>query len=57
MSCSLTSSGMMLCLVPPWIEPTVITAGSSGDTCRLTTVCRLVIRSAARVTGSWVVCG
>ena len=26
-SCSFTSLGMMLCLVPPWIEPTVTTAG------------------------------
>ena len=29
-SWSFTSSGMMLCLVPPWIEPTVTTAGSTG---------------------------
>jgi len=26
--CIFTSSGMMLCLVPPWIAPTVTTAGS-----------------------------
>ncbi len=36
---SFTSSGMMLCLVPPWIEPTVTTAGSVGFISRLTMVC------------------
>ena len=40
MSCSLQSSGMTLCLVPPWIEPTVITAGSIGFVSRLMIVCR-----------------
>ncbi len=39
-SWSLTSSGMMLCLVPPWIEPTVRTAGSPGAISRLTIVWR-----------------
>ena len=29
---------MMLCLVPPWIEPTVTTAGWIGSTSRLTIV-------------------
>jgi hypothetical protein len=56
-SWSLTSSGMMLCLVPPWIEPTVTTAGSVGLTSRLTSVCRSRTSLAAMTTGSMVVCG
>ena len=57
MSWSLTSSGMMLCLVPPWIEPTVTTAGSLGSISRLTIVWRSTITSAARTIGSTVRCG
>ena len=56
-SCSLTSSGMMLCLVPPWIEPTVTTAGSSGLCSRETIVCRPRSMRAAMTIGSIVVCG
>ena len=31
---------MTLCLVPPWMEPTVTTAGSVGSISRLTSVCK-----------------
>ena len=48
---------MMLCFVPPWIEPTVTTAGSIGLTSRLTIVWRSRTRSAARTIGSTVFCG
>ena len=37
-SSSLTSSGMMLRLVPPWMSPTVTTEGSWGSSSRLTMV-------------------
>ena len=42
---------------PPWIEPTVTTAGSSGEFSRLTMVCRARMNSAATTTGSFVVSG
>src|SRR5207248_207080 len=48
---------MMLCLVPPWIEPTVTTAGSVGSISRLTMVCRSTMTKAARTIGSTVRCG
>ena len=51
-SCSFTSFGMMLCFVPPWIEPTVTTHGSSGFTSRLTIVCRSRMIRAASTIGS-----
>ena len=47
---SLTSLGMMLCLLPPWIEPTVITAGSVGLVSRLMIVCRSRTSRAAMTT-------
>ena len=56
-SCSFTSFGMMLCFVPPWIEPTVTTHGSSGFTSRLTIVCRSRMIRAASTIGSTVRCG
>ena len=56
-SWSFTSSGMMLCLVPPWMEPTVTTAGSSGGFSRLTSVCSERMVRAASTMGSTVVCG
>src|SRR5262249_35143488 len=55
--CNFTSLGMMLCLVPPWIEPTVTTAGSRGLVSRLTSVCRSSTMRAAMTMGSMVVCG
>ena len=51
-SSSLTSSGMMLRLVPPWMSPTVTTEGSRGSSSRLTMVWIWVMKRAARVTGS-----
>ena len=48
---------MMLCLVPPWIEPTVTTAGSPGSISRLTIVCRSTTTRAASTIGSIVRCG
>jgi len=56
-SSSFTSSGMMLRFVPPWIAPTVTTAGSSGEFSRLTIVCSASTISEARTTGSFVDCG
>ena len=56
-SCIFTSLGMMLCLLPPWIEPTVTTAGSVGLVSRLTSVCRSRTIRAASTIGSTVVCG
>src|SRR5437763_281164 len=47
-NCSLTSAEIMLCLVPPWIEPTVTTAGSVGSVSRLTSVCKSRTLRAAR---------
>src|SRR6266403_1482212 len=35
-SCKCASSGMMLCLVPAWKEPTVTTVGTCGSISRLT---------------------
>ncbi len=52
-----TSSGMMLRLVPPWNEPTVTTAGSSGESSRLTMVCNASTNWDARTIGSLVDCG
>ncbi len=52
-----TSSGMMLAAVPPWIEPTVTTAGSTGSMRRLTIVCTAVTNWAAITIGSLVTCG
>jgi len=52
-----TSSGMMLHLLPPWIEPTVTTAGSKGDFSRLVMVCSARISCAEMTTGSLVVSG
>ena len=45
---------MMLCLVPPTIEPTVTTAALVGLTSRLTIVWSDMIKSAAWTTGSAV---
>ena len=56
-SCSFTSSGMMLYFVPPWIEPTVITVGSSGLISRATTDCSVTTMRAAMSTGSIVASG
>ncbi len=52
-----TSSGMTLPLVPPWMAPTVSTAGSMGEISRLTMVCRAMMMRAESTTGSMVVCG
>ncbi len=56
-SCNFTSFGMMLCLVPPWIDPTVTTTGSVGFTSRDAIVCKSRIIFAANTMGSTVVCG
>ena len=56
-SWSRTSLGMMLCLVPPWIEPTVTTAGWIGLISRLTIVWRSSTSRAARAIGSTVFWG
>ena len=56
-NCIFTSLGMMLCLVPPWIEPTVTTAGSRGCTSRLTIVCSATTICAASTMGSFAACG
>ena len=56
-SWSFTSLGMMLCFVPPWIEPTVTTTGSSGSVSRLTMVCRSRMMRAESTMGSMVMCG
>jgi len=53
-SSSFTCSGMMLATVPPWMLPTVITAGSMGFFSRETMVCRPRMRRAAITTGSTV---
>ena len=50
-------SGMMLCFVPPWIDPTVTTAGSIGSISRATIVCRTMTMRAAITIGSTVLCG
>ena len=42
---------MMLCFVPPWIEPTVTTIGSSGLFSRLAMVCQALMISAASTIG------
>src|SRR6266852_3700590 len=55
--CSFTSSGMMLLLVPPWIEPTLTTAESWALISRETMVCRATTVLAASSTGSTVLCG
>lgn len=47
-----TSSGMMLCLVPPWMEPTVTTAGVPGSSSRLTMVWSISTISEASTIGS-----
>ena len=47
----------MLCFVPPWIEPTVTTAGSIGFISRLTIVCRSRTSLAAITIGSIVLSG
>ena len=57
MSCRCASLGMMLCLLPPWKEPTVMTAGSRGETSRLTMVCSATTMRAAMTIGSLVVWG
>ena len=44
----------MFRFVPPWMEPTVITAGSSADVSRLTIFCRARTISDATTTGSFV---
>jgi hypothetical protein len=54
---SLTCSGMMLATVPPWMLPTVITAGSIGLFSRDTIVCKPRIVRAAITMGSTVVWG
>ena len=43
---------VLLCLEPPWIEPTVTTAGRTGSIRRLTIVCSVVTRYAAVTIGS-----
>ena len=45
---------MMLWAVPPWIMPTVSTAGWNGSTFRATTCCSRVMICAAVTTGSTV---
>ena len=47
----------MLAAVPPWITPTVTTAGMVGLTSRDTTVCNCATSIAAATMGSIVVCG
>ena len=48
--CSFTSSGTMLYFVPPWMEPTVRTAGSSGSFSRETSVCQAsTVRAAMKL--------
>ncbi len=49
---SSTVPGMMLCLVPPAMRPTVTTAGVAGSTRRLTMDCRAVTICEAASTGS-----
>ena len=48
---------MMLCFVPPWIDPTVTTAGSRGCTSRLTIVCSAMTICDASTIGSFDACG
>ena len=48
---------MMLYFVPPWIEPTVTTAGSSGSFSRDTSVWIASTVRAAITTGSTVLSG
>jgi len=48
---------MMLYLDPPWIEPTVRTAGSSGSFSREISVCQASTVRAAITTGSTVASG
>jgi hypothetical protein len=54
---SFTSSGMMLDFVPPWMEPTVTTAGSRGFTSRATMVWSATTMRAAITMGSTDLCG
>ena len=54
---SRTESGMMLNAVPPWIQPIVTTAESSGEISRDTTVCSASTMRAAATIGSAVSCG
>ena len=54
---SRTEPGMMLNAVPPWIEPMVTTAASSGEISRDTTVCSASTMRAAATMGSAVSCG
>ena len=55
--CSATESGMMLYLVPPWIDPTVSTTGSNGSFSRETSVCQPSTVFAAITIGSTVASG
>lgn len=48
---------MMLRASPPWNSPTVITAGSNGDTSRLTRICSAVTISAPTTMASTPLCG
>jgi hypothetical protein len=54
---SFTWSGMMFDALPPWMLPTVTTAGSTGLFSRDTMVCRPSTMRAAITTGSIALCG
>ena len=57
MPASVTLEGMMLKAVPPWIDPIVTTAESSGEISRETTDCSDSTMRAAATIGSAVSCG
>ncbi len=57
MSWSFTSSGITLNELPPWMDPTVTTAGSNGEVSRLTMVCRASTIWEASTMGSFALWG
>ncbi|MNY48911.1 hypothetical protein D3C86_1842870 [compost metagenome] len=56
-SCMSTRSEMMLCLMPPWMAPTVTTAPSRGLVSRLRSDCSDTTICEATSTGSTPRCG